>query len=113
MNLVRGVALIGVASACSGAGPAPDPLNSLSEKSGGRVAIVGLPGGGVSIGVPAKLSPFVLPKLLDPRGWPLQVTPKPDAAGNRGAIPIPTHFSGHAELIPTQWPSVAGILCDQ
>jgi hypothetical protein len=101
MNLVRGVALIGVAGACCGTGPAPDLVNTLAEKSGGRIAIAGLPGGWSSVPAPAKFAPFVLPK-------PARIAP-PD----HGAMLIPTQFSARAELIPTQWPPASAILCDQ
>ena len=109
MNLVRGVALIGVAGACCGA--TPDSVNSLSEKSGGRVAIVGLPGGGLTVQLPAKFLPAPFPKALEP--WkilPNAVWPKSQFE-NSVPMPIPTEITGHAELIPTQWPNAQIVLC--
>lgn len=101
MNLVRGVALIGVATACCGA--APDAVNSLAEKSGGRVPIVGLPGGSITVQVPAKYAPLPFPKALEPwKVLPKVILPQPQF-GNAGPGFIPTEIHAKTELIPIHW----------
>jgi hypothetical protein len=88
-KVVPGVAFLGLAAASMGAGPAP---------------IVVWP-------VPAKLAPFVLPAPPSTKILPLRVAPS--AVSKPGAQLIPIQITGHAELIPTNWPEVKIVLLDR
>jgi hypothetical protein len=110
MNLVRGVALIAMVGVC-GAAPAPDPVNSLAEKSGSRVPIVGMPGGGITLQAPVTLVLYAAPKGGDAasvRG----LTPYAPPASRSGGGLIPTEIHAKTELIPTQLPDVKLFLCN-
>lgn len=105
MNLVRGVALIGVTAVCCGS--APETLNSLAEQSRSRVAIVGLPGGSLSVSVPAKMSPAPSPKAPAPWKFMPKIVQAHPQFGNAGPGFIPTEIHAKTEFIPTHWPTVA------
>jgi len=88
-KVVPGVAFLGLAVVSTGAGLAP---------------IVLWP-------APAKLAPFVFPAPPTVKILPFRLLPSPTP--KPGAQLIPTRITGHAELIPTQWPEAKIILLDR